>query len=757
MTTKLQRSIHNQLDVSTSPLHVRKTSDPGGGAGASDDLSKNLILRKYDLLQPQILKDVLTRCRPHLRRISKLDISFSIADFGVLNLLCASLDNLRTLHAKSCGLSDALTPVSWPRRLQDLDLSRNELRACPQGVCELLHLSKLNLSGNRIELIPPAVLQIPCLKKCLLLNNPIRNIPKDVCREGVEQMRQYLAVEPHPLPAQDVQGQQMSRSGGGRRRNSASVSSLENCSDLRRFVLRSQGSSFESDYDSSVRCHSPLSTDSLSSISTDVEFSECSDVELDSSFCNTEWREFDTTEIPANYVGTKNSPLCQVYLPDDCTAKIEIEEVKDLSLHPTLKDNQLLITPVVSITPHGLNFGSNPAILVLSHCTKRNRAQDMDLMPICSSTNQHQAPEWVVIDDSECEIFAECVMFEVSHFSLFAVVATFPYPSLSVDVRPGVGGALLIPELPGFSLHIPNESVQSLKDKVSVKVTVFYCDQPYRVSHNNSAPASACIGMEPHGMEFDSPVEIAIPIPDCTTIVSQFPEARLELWCSREAGPDGSTPCNWQLVEGTDFHLQRNEECDSHVLQFTTSHFSWYELLWSLCTAPLQQLRLGATVAYDQLRGRAKYVGVRFQAFMSHPHGNSHTFGLAVTVYKFGDPLLAPSNYPLLVADSGIKRMFLRIGELHVRVEGCFVASQDVGEDLERAGRILDFAGEDFCERFEFVLSLKSEVAVPLQEGLVLGKLRFIQWDHQSHPIHKPYNLIVVRPKNIYFLRVIIN
>ena len=732
MTSKLKRSIHNQLDdVLSSPLQPRKL-------GAQEDSTKELVLRNFDLLP--LLKDVLSQCRPHQSHITKLDISFSIASLDVLNTLCSPLENLRTLHAKSCGLNDAPSiTVPWPRRLQDLDLSRNELSECPQGITYLLHLVKLNLSGNKIKIVPPALLQIPCLKKCWFVNNPIHNVPKTVCREGVEQMRVFLSVEPHPIPHEARDLHKSSRSESRRRRRASSASSLENCGDLRRYVLHNQGS-FESDYESSTQ--SPYqSSSSLSSVSTDMEFSESSDAEFESNIV--EWRVFDIDEIPRDYTQTtERNPLCQVYLPEDCDAEIEIHEVKDLSLHPRLKDNELLITPVVRISPHGLNFTSRPAIIVLSHCTKKTSTQELGLLPICSSTQQFQATKWTGLEDSDCQIFSDCVMFKTFHFSLFAVLASFPYPSLSLDVRPGIGGDLLIPELPGFALHIPNDCVQSLSEQVTVKGTVYYCDRQYRVS-DHCTPASACIGIEPHGMEFDRHVEITIPIPDYTAIKSHCPDAKLELWCSQECLQD-SIPRNWKQLESIETRLERSENCESHVLRFRTTHFSWYEVLWSMCTIPLQKLRLGANVVYDQLLSRARFIAVRFQAFMSHPHGKCCTFGLAVTVYKFGEPLAVPSNYPLLVADSGTKRMFLRIGELVVRVEGCFTASQDVAENLERSARIMDFTGEDFCERFEFALNLKEGVVLPLQEGQMLGKLRFIQWE-ESVPIHKSYNLIMVR------------
>ena len=67
----------------------------------------------------------------------------------------------------------------------------------------------------------------------------------------------------------------------------------------------------------------------------------------------------------------------------------------------------------------------------------------------------------------------------------------------------------MIPELPGFSVHVPNNSVSRLREAVTIKGTVYYCNKSYRFFDNL---ASACIGLEPHGMEFDNPVQVTIPI-----------------------------------------------------------------------------------------------------------------------------------------------------------------------------------------------------------------------------------------------------
>ncbi len=732
MTSRLHRSIHNQLRICTSPPQLSLPDDDDDDDEDDESLtSKNLSLRRFDLVST--LPDILMQSRPYAVNIKLLDISYSMADTNTLNSLCQHLLHLQTLHARSCGLQGTLNAVSWPEELRSLDLSRNELCECPQGLQKLMYLSSLNISGNSIKFVPPLLLKIPCLRRCLLVNNPIGNVPKNVCREGVERMRVFLEVEPLPMP-KDMPLKGSIRTSTRFRRHS-SGSSLESCKNLRRYILSQQGS-FESGYESNQRHHSSSSASS-DCVSTDIEFSESSDIESDSIASNQQWKRFDSgTELPKGYVNASVNQFCRVYLPEDCKGGIEIHDVKDMSFHPMLKDNELLVTSVIRVTPHGRTFESKPAIIVLPHCTKKGFSQ-MNLIPMCSNTGEFETTDWMAIDPfpEVCEIFENHIMFTTSHFSFFAVVASFPYPSSSIRVGPNIGGDLLIPELPLFSLHIPDNS---LAQSITIKGTVYYCDSAYRPP-NDYALASACVGLEPHGTEFNNPVIVRVPIPDYRRIRAHYPDAKLELWCSLKSIGDADIPCDWNRTK--DVNIQLDSSCQ--IATFEITHFSRYEFIWNIGSTLLQKLGLGAATIYNTLSSRSRFISVRLQAFMSQPYLRSLTFGLVVTVFKFGDPLLPPSNYPLLVADSGTKRIHLRVGDLHVKIEGCFSASLDVGEELERKGRIVDFTGEDFCERFEFALNLKSDVPFPLQEGQVLGKLRFIQWEN-SNPLQKSYNLMMV-------------
>ena len=712
LPSKLHRSLHNQL-YARQLLNV--------GTGKNEENNQELVLRQINFAP--YLSEILSYCKARLGYITLLDVSCGVLDSSTIATICKHFYQLQTLHAKSCGLCESLDNVKWPDKLQELDLSRNRLSSCPRGIFKLMHLEFINLSGNLISVIPTELLELPQLKKCQFINNPLSNVPKDICREGVVKLRCFFSVEALPMvqsaPYEDKKCKHFGAMSLRRRAHSNS----ECYPDLRRHLLRCQ-SSFESDYGSYQASRSPGSTSS-----NDVDFSEYSDCDSQTSPVSVEVCARPQLPVmmylPAGYKRSHGNNLCQVYLPENYSEEIEVTIVKDLSMYPILRENELLVTPVVRITPHGLKFGSEPAMIVLPHCSRRSGSNLARYVPICSNTSNSQAPDWVQLDScTNCIIDDEHVLFSTFHFSLFAVIFILSYPSSSMILHPHMGGTLLVPELPGFQLHVPNNSVSHLNKEVTISSTVHFCDKTYNAS-DIYAPASACIKLEPHGLQFNFPVEVTVPIPDYPAISHHFPGAKLELWTSANTACHNDIPRRWELMNEVDILVEDLGSNEYKFARFKIDHFSWYEILYKICASSLQTLGLGASYVYSQLPSRMRYIFVRYQAFVSNPH--DLTFGLLVAIFKFGDPLTGLSNYPLLVADSGTKRVALHIGYLHVRLTGHFSPTQGVGENLEREGRIIDFTGEDFCERFEFALQLMPSVSLPLQSGQLLGQLHLIQ------------------------------
>ena len=63
------------------------------------------------------------------------------------------------------------------------------------------------------------------------------------------------------------------------------------------------------------------------------------------------------------YICVVQNPLCLVYLPQENNEKLSIETVTDRSLYPRIASNEIIITPVVCITPDNLSLPlEKPAI-----------------------------------------------------------------------------------------------------------------------------------------------------------------------------------------------------------------------------------------------------------------------------------------------------------------------------------------------------------------------------------------------------------
>ncbi len=475
LSPKLLKSLHNQLYTTVSV----KDGDN------KRNCDQELVLRKIQL--SLCLTDVLSYCKPCIKQVVLLDVSFSILDSGTIATMCQHFHQLRSFYAKSCKLTGSLNNVTWPILLKNLDLSRNKLESCPQGIFQLMHLKLVNLSGNCISSIPLALLKLPNLNQCLFLNNPLKNVPKEVCREGIYKMRSYFSVNVLPSTQYNFMEQDDAPIETLKMLNSRSRSNSnsEYSSNLPLQLLRCY-SSIESDYESCLT----YSPNSISS--NDTEFSDCgsqvsavSDALEPSSVLN---------HIPDGYRRSQANKLCEVYLPEDCKEHVKVRVVKDLSMYPELRDNELLVTPVVRVTPHGMKFNSEPAIIVLPHCSKRIKCELTRFIPICSNTAKLQVPLWSKLDSCSCSCLVDDshVLFSTFHFSLFAVIMILTYPSSSLTVQPRVGGSLLVPELPGFQLNIPNSSVSHLTEPVTIRSTVHFCDRTYNAS-DTLAPASACI------------------------------------------------------------------------------------------------------------------------------------------------------------------------------------------------------------------------------------------------------------------------
>ena len=208
------------------------------------------------------------------------------------------------------------------------------------------------------------------------------------------------------------------------------------------------------------------------------------------------------------YTCVAQSHLGIVYLPESAqsTIDIDLQTTNDVAFHPKTNANEVLLTPVISITPHNGSLSTDqPAIIELMRNVQLLDIGDHKIVhvPMCSSTDQSVPPNWEELD-VECDVLEDRIRFKMTHFSYFSVIARFSPPTATVTVDPNVSDTegqvqLTVPELPGFKVEIPSKSVQSATE---VKATLHYDDFEVCRGSFSQPLASASVHLEPHGMQF---------------------------------------------------------------------------------------------------------------------------------------------------------------------------------------------------------------------------------------------------------------
>ena len=605
-------------------------------------------------------KLLFVEIRPFSSHFTDLDISHSVdCTWNTIEAFLVALTNLQSFTATSCYLVDPEFTPSWPSKLLSLDLSRNKLTNCPGGLESLLQLKYLSLSGNRIHSITAELLRLASLKVLRLTSNPLEYPPKCVVQKGVHAMRKYWNIS----------------------------------------LLHHPSSSSDPGYSSN---------EEVAETESDCVFTTMAD-------SNSNSPRFTSSSLPSHYANVHSVEHCEVFVPDACKSSVDIRVsvLKDHSYNPPLQSGIFLACPVICVEPHGMQFSSDsPAILVIPHCIDMSDLRHINLTPMCSNTGARQPPEWTTSKDTAVDVFDNCIMLTTSHFSFFTVVMQHSPPSSTVSILPAAGGVVTVPELPGFKVSLPPHALSGHEHQ-EIKATISYSTPPCcSVSAADSGSlASVCVGLEPHGTTFVKPVTVCIPIPDFAEISQHF-RTHLVLLYSEFRGDD--LPLEWQEFK-EDVTIS-NTGMDLYTASFQVSHFSWWKFLWSVPQFFLRPFYRGVVSTYQGFR--VMRLSVHCQVLMSPPIPD-RTFGLAIAVYKFGDPLQSMANYKWIVADSGQNKRFLKTGPIEIKLTGNFEPIREFeGNDLIKR---IDYTGEDFFE--EFALKLKDDIVLPLQDHQVLGKL----------------------------------
>jgi hypothetical protein len=100
------------------------------------------------------------------------------------NLYFFEWDNLEDMTKLSLNNFENLTSIppeiSNLTNLQELNLSRNKIKAIPPEISNLTNLKYLRLSNNEIEIIPPEISNLTNLQELRLSYNKIKVIPPEI-------------------------------------------------------------------------------------------------------------------------------------------------------------------------------------------------------------------------------------------------------------------------------------------------------------------------------------------------------------------------------------------------------------------------------------------------------------------------------------------------------------------------------------------------------------------------------------------------
>ena len=417
------------------------------------------------------------------------------------------------------------------------------------------------------------------------------------------------------------------------------------------------------------------------------------------------------------YVCAAQILSCLVYLPQKVDENLSIEIVTDTSVHPKLASNEIKITHVVRITSNKKNSSlEKPAIIELAKIIElSDKEANSKVIPLCANS---ESSEWKEVESvCNCKVLRDRISFQVTHFSLYAVISRKPYPSSTVRVKPAsadipapdhlpIPVELTIPELPGFKLQIPPLSINADRE-TDITATVLY-DCPAICSEDDrSRLASSCIELEPHGATFSKQVSISIPIPDYAEVKENHPDAQLQIWHANKRSDSLITKQDWKLVE----HSISQDEEGRYVAIILTEHFTLYESLWSMYTSVISRF-----CSFFRIKERC-------QVFMSQEIRSQSsqriTFSISILFYPYKeDPEPLPHNYKYALLDSGLLELEVSNDDtLHFEVE--------LNEGL-LPKRHKPITGSFIVScRHQKACTIVSDSMVELQPGFPIGELIF--------------------------------
>ena len=356
------------------------------------------------------------------------------------------------------------------------------------------------------------------------------------------------------------------------------------------------------------------------------------------------------------YMCVAYSAVGLIYLPAaNNLINFEIQSISNATMFPQTTSNEIILTPVVSITPSSNISPTNKSVIELM-----KTVQLLDIGNRNCVTMFTEESSWKELDEEQCDELSDRIRFKTTllNSSYFVAIARYSPPTASIKIDPNVTDTesqvqLTVPELPGFQVEIPPKSVQTATE---VKATLFFNDSRECKGSSNQPLASACVLLEPYGQQFAENVSVHIPIPDYLKITNAYPNAKLHLYYY------SSNDNDWIVYEESDIRIETiggDGVAIFLIMNCTKYKPTWQDVPRNMC---------------DTIRvfKRVKSLKSRVQVFMTpETRVNSEiNFSIQVLAYRFQDsPHKIPVNYEYILHDNEKQPIELRLGIIHFLIE----------------------------------------------------------------------------------------
>ena len=247
------------------------------------------------------------------------------------------------------------------------------------------------------------------------------------------------------------------------------------------------------------------------------------------------------------YICAAQTSICIVQIPSDKPISVVVDSVDDETLHPKLHAKEFLLTPVVRISSNINIFSPDKqAVVELLKTTELHNSEN-NLIAMFSNTHPSQPPQWRDLNPDDFEVLQDRIVFNTTQFCLFTAIARLPTPINSITVTQNKEDQetieLTLSKVSNVKVVIPPSSIKSESAEIKVKITANF-DHPSLC--DESVDATACITLEPHGLEFKERIPIRIPIPDYAQIIDTYSNAKLQFLHSND--PLDSESANWMVI-----------------------------------------------------------------------------------------------------------------------------------------------------------------------------------------------------------------